>query len=210
MKICKYMSGIFLFIILLSGIFFGLLFCKPFYKLQYNTIAEIKFSQLSETEYVNYTMQIINYFFNNSKFISIKDSNGRKINGFFTKDEILHMADVKNLIRFFFMLFIASIPLFIICMKFVKFKIDLLRKVAFAGIVFVAVLFIISLFDFSKAFIVFHKLFFRNSLWLLPASTKLIEMFPEKFFYNFTKIWLGIFFVVNGLIYFASFSLFNS
>ncbi len=210
MRICKVICGVFLFISLLFGIFYGLLFFRPFYAIQYDKIPEIKFSGLSETQYVNYTMQIVNYFFNGQKYVFVKDRNGNIIKGFFTKDEVLHMKDVKNLVRFFFILFLVSLFLFAFCVAFTRDKRNLFRKVSFAGILFVAVLFIISVFDFSGAFIVFHKIFFRNSLWLLPANTKLIEMFPEKFFYDFAGVWFGIFFAINTIIYFVSSFLYSS
>ncbi len=210
MRICKPVCGISLFIVLLFGVFYGLLVFKPFYKVQYEIIPEIKFSGLSEEQYVNYTMQIVDYFFNSRKFVSVRNTNGQIIKEFFTKDEVLHMKNVKSLIRFFLFVFATSLFLFVYCLRFVKYKRNLFVLVSFTGIIFVIVLFLISLFDFSGAFIVFHKIFFRNSLWLLPENTKLIEMFPEKLFYNFVCVWFGIFFGINAVIYFASSFLYSS
>ncbi len=210
MRIRKSICGISLFIVLLFGIFFGLLIFKPFYKIQYEIIPEIKFSGLSEKQYVSYTMQIVNYFFNGQRFVSVKDENGETVKDFFTKDEILHMVDVKNLIRFSLFLFAVSLFFSALCFRFVKDKRNLLVGVSLAGMIFTSILFLVSIFDFSDAFILFHKLFFRNSLWLLPANTKLIEMFPEKFFDDFAKVWFGIFFTLNAAIYFVFSFLYDS
>ncbi len=210
MRACKVLSAVSLFLFMLFGTFYALLVFKPFYGIQYDVLPQIEFSGLSRSQYECYAMQIVEYFFNNEHYVSVKGKDGKKIPGYFTEEEILHMIDVKNLIRFFLFITSLSAVIFPACFKFVKNKQGLLRAVSFAGFVFVALLFLASLFDFSEAFIIFHKVFFRNSLWLLPANTKLIEMFPEEFFYDFAKVWFGTFFALCGAVYFLSFRLSNS
>ena len=211
MKVCKFLSGVSLFVVFLFGIFFGLLLFKPFYSVQYDLYPEIhSFSELSKQEYEEYTTQIVRYFFDNEKYISVYGKNGREIRNYFTKDEILHMVDVKHLVRFFLLFTALSVILFFVCFQRLYDKRVLLKKVSFFGIVFILILFTISSMNFSDAFIVFHKMFFRNSLWLLPENTKLIEMFPEMFFYDFAKVWFSIFLVANAVVYLFSAFLSNS
>ena len=79
------------------------------------------------------------------------------------------------------------------------------------GAVFAVALALIGIIstDFSKYFIVFHKIFFNNDLWVLdPRTDMLINIVPEGFFFDtaarialvFTVI-VGMFFVGNLVLY---------
>jgi integral membrane protein (TIGR01906 family) len=190
-----------MFFTILFSIFFVLLFGKPFYSLEYNIHKnEILFSNLSRIEYVNHTMQIVDYFFDNNKFIIMRDLNGNVIKNYFTNEEILHMVDVKHLVRIVTFIFSVSLFLFLLLMKFAERR-KVMRVTSLISLIFIGVLFLLSISDFSDAFIMFHKILFTNNFWLLPDNTKLIEMFPESFFYDFAKIWFITFALINGLIY---------
>ena len=63
--------------------------------------------------------------------------------------------------------------------------------------------------DFSKYFIVFHKIFFNNDLWVLdPRTDMLINIVPEGFFFDTAAqialvfaVIVGMFFVGNLVLY---------
>jgi len=193
--------GISAFFVLLFSIFFALLFCKPFYSIEYNLHrSEIAFSNLSKVEYVHYSMEIVDYFFNNDYYIEMRDLNGNVIPGYFTEEEVRHMIDVKHLVRGVTLIFAFSLFCFLLLFRFVERR-KVLRIVSFASLSFIGVLFLMSVWNFNAVFIAFHKTFFRNNFWLLPENTKLIEMFPEGFFYDFAKVWFITFAIVNGIIY---------
>lgn len=119
---------------------------------------------------------------------------------FFNEREISHMEDVKGL-------FLAAIGLRRICIAVLALSILLLlvlkaniRRVLppmlciGTGIFFgvTAVLAGIISTDFTKYFIVFHKIFFNNDLWILdPATDLLINIVPEPFFVD-TALRIGI------------------
>lgn len=59
------------------------------------------------------------------------------------------------------------------------------QKCAIVFVCFVAMLGIWALCDFTALWESFHRLFFRNDLWLLnPYTDLMINMFPEDFFFH--------------------------
>ena len=79
------------------------------------------------------------------------------------------------------------------------------------GAVFAVALALIGIIstDFSKYFIVFHKIFFNNDLWVLdPRTDMLINIVPEGFFFDTAAqialvfaVIVGMFFVGNLVLY---------
>lgn len=110
---------------------------------------------------------------------------------FFNAREIAHMEDVRGL-------FLAGLALRRICLGVIAAAILLLTvlkaevKRVLPGMVCIGtVLFFITIAvlaaiistDFTKYFIMFHKIFFRNDLWMLdPRTDLLINIVPEPFF----------------------------
>lgn len=110
---------------------------------------------------------------------------------FFNDREKAHMVDVKNL--FVGGLWIRRIAILIFALTFillVKTKSDwkrLLPKCFLIGFgVFIGIVGIVGglvASNFNKYFLMFHKVAFRNDLWLLnPETDLLIRMLPEGFF----------------------------
>ena len=79
------------------------------------------------------------------------------------------------------------------------------------GAVFAVALVLIGIIstDFTKYFIVFHKIFFNNDLWVLdPRTDMLINIVPEGFFFDTAAqialvfaVIVGMFFVGNLVVY---------
>ena len=110
---------------------------------------------------------------------------------FFNQREIAHMEDVRGL-------FLAAITIRRACLIFLLAFIALLlltkanilyvlpRTICAGTILFFTLLSTLAIIistDFTKYFIVFHKIFFNNDLWMLDPSTDLlINIVPEPFF----------------------------
>ncbi|AVK48872.1 MULTISPECIES: TIGR01906 family membrane protein [Clostridium] len=101
----------------------------------------------------------------------------------------IHFFEVK---RIFIALYVFSIIFIgVIIFKALANKSNDLKKRLIAnfnsGVNMMAVIFIfvgaISAKDFSKAFIYFHKIFFRNNYWIFdPRTDPIINALPEEFF----------------------------
>ena len=86
------------------------------------------------------------------------------------------------------------------------------RSVCWGTGLFFAMIWVLGLVistDFTKYFIVFHKIFFNNDLWVLdPRTDMLINIVPEGFFFDtaarIAMVFAGIvmvFFVGNLVLY---------
>ena len=73
------------------------------------------------------------------------------------------------------------------------------------GAVFAVALVLIGIIstDFTKYFIVFHKIFFNNNLWILdPRTDMLINIVPEGFFFD-TAARIALVFAVIVVVFFV-------
>lgn len=113
--------------------------------------------------------------------------------GYFSPQAITHMADVKNLFDavkaanaiILFVLFATA--LYLISRK--KFK-QLERGILLGAVITtLAILaaFIMSILNFDFAFVLFHKIFFRNDVWLFPPDDTLVNLFSLNFFIFFIQ-----------------------
>lgn len=129
---------------------------------------------------------------------------------FFNAREIAHMEDVRGLFlaaiairRACLIAIIAGIALLLALKADIK---QVLPKTLCAGtLLFFAVLAALALListDFTKYFIIFHKIFFNNDLWMLDPSTDLlINIVPEPFFVD-TAARIGITYGISVVVVF--------
>lgn len=119
---------------------------------------------------------------------------------FFNDREIAHMEDVQGLFLGAITLrriLLVTAVLCVILMAVLKADLKkLLPKCLCMGsglfFLLAAGLGILISTDFTKYFIIFHKIFFRNDLWILDPSTDLlINIVPEPFFSD-TALRIGI------------------
>ena len=123
---------------------------------------------------------------------------------FFNEKEKLHLVDVKNLLNTSRILLYFSIGILILAITYLIYKKDFdglnfgLIIGNIVAFVILAFLVLISLFDFGSLFLNFHLGVFSNDLWQLnPATDKLIQMFPEEFFFDaFMNILINSFVVI--------------
>ncbi len=142
------------------------------------------------TEQLNsYTSNLLNYI---KTDIALDSS-------WFTKKDILHMVDVRNLylqtynialysIIIFLLLFIINILIFKKC--YITMFLQLFNNSIILFSIFIIAIASFVAINFNKFWIKFHEILFSNDLWLLsPSESNLIKMFPEQFFFSLvTKI----------------------
>jgi integral membrane protein (TIGR01906 family) len=149
-----------------------------------------KSSEMTKNEYLFYTDQVIKYFFNNENSVTIKDEKGSNLNNFFSEEEILHMIDVKKIMRFVLILLIFALITTFALLK--KIRIRIVANSLIFSFILMSIIGTILYFNFDRSFYIFHRILFRNQYWLLPENTTLIRMFPEGFFYDYAILWFII------------------
>ncbi len=129
------------------------------------------------------TTEILNYFRGKNKL----DQN------YYSAQAVNHLKDVKNLIKTVYLMNLSTIGLGTImaAIILIQKKYSLFRRALIFSCILTSSLviltFIASVLNFDFAFIIFHKLLFRNDLWLFDPSDTLIGLFPEQFFQEFLK-----------------------
>lgn len=130
----------------------------------------------------------------------------------FNDREKAHMEDVSGLFEGGFQLYYAGMIAVAAALGFVIFCRKERRATArICGksvvIVFsvffllMAILAVLLAIDFNYYFVIFHKIFFNNDLWLLdPRTDLMINLVPEQFFFDTAMTIGGIFLGVSVLI----------
>lgn len=160
--------------------------------------------------------QIKDYFKNDQEKIEISlQQPGITVSNLFNQKEIDHMVDVKNLVKV--TLLFEKISLFFIFFSIViiSFKngfnqlFNFIFNIVYKSLLIWSGIFLIILsgiiINFNATFILFHKIFFRNDLWILdPRSDYLLIMFPEKFFLEICLTILLVFVIINLIFFITS------
>lgn len=139
---------------------------------------------LSKEELNHKASNLINFLHGSS---SLEDS------GFYIKEELIHLNDVRILIRILSILFyiiLAALMLLIAYTIYKKEYILLFNSLIHGSLITLALIIMLSLFlnyGFNSLFRVFHILAFRNQYWLLSETTSLIKLFPQEFFEHALK-----------------------
>ena len=190
-QILYFLTTLQCFSFFIAGIIFVVKICSfnfSFYKNYYTENDFASTLNLSDDKLLSYVTNLLDY---------IQNKNNTLDSSWFSKKDILHMVDVKNLyltanlilttltiliIALFIILAIIFKREYFICLNFLFSKIIVL---AFLLLFFLSV---IASIDFNFFWISFHKIFFSNDLWLLsPSESNLIKMFPEDFFFLLVK-----------------------
>jgi len=116
---------------------------------------------------------------------------------------LIHFVEVKNIFTFFY--FLGAVTLIagvcIILQKHKKKDISYLLVSSITAIVLPLIFGLLLFMDFDKAFLVFHKLFFKNDYWIFdPSTDPVINILPDTFFLHCAL--LIIFFILLGSIAF--------
>ena len=167
------------------------------------------------TEQLNRGADQIKYYFNNDEeLLDLQVEYAGADVSLYKEREILHMIDVKALMKSVFAItnWSGVVLLFLLAVGLITLKQDvfplLLRSLKWSAIVTGAFLVVFggtAVIDFGWLFTQFHFLSFANDLWLLdPYNDYLIIMFPQQFFFEAT-LFIGLLTGVDfGLITFAA------
>ena len=137
-----------------------------------------------------------------------KNNNNYQI---FNEKEIDHMVDVKILIQKTLLFEKLGILLLTICLiiliyiKKLKKIEEIIRNIIIKSFLlwglFLSIIIVSMIVNFNYTFILFHKLLFRNDLWILnPRTDFLLMMFPQRFFLEIAIGILILFFIINIFI----------
>ena len=167
------------------------------------------------TEQLNRGADQIKYYFNNDEeLLDLQVEYAGADVSLYKEREILHMIDVKALMKSVFAItnWSGVVLLFLLAVGLITLKQDvfplLLRSLKWSAIgtgAFLVVFGGTAVIDFGWLFTQFHFLSFANDLWLLdPYNDYLIIMFPQQFFFEAT-LFIGMLTVVDfGLITFTA------
>ncbi len=168
------------------------------------------YTGIEVNELISAGRQIRDYFNNDEKLIQVQiEVKGIKVNNLFNEREILHMKDVKNLIKGVYKLqeimgiFLIFSVSFCIFLNGSTTTSDVSRYLGLGGwftLFLIAISATALVVGFDRLFIIFHLISFNNDLWILdPQKDYLIAMFPQGFFYETTMLIAG-FTVIEALL----------
>ncbi|MDE2967177.1 MAG: TIGR01906 family membrane protein [Chloroflexota bacterium] len=152
---------------------------------------------LPQDEVLRVAQETRDYLTNNAERLDVEVAGAP----FYSEREILHMIDVKRLMARTFDAGWAALGLIV---AFVALTVWRHRRGAAAALarstltacgvvaLLVVVLGIIGISGFDSAFRQFHLLFFTNDLWQLSSRDGLIQLFPQRFFFDTTLLIGGV------------------
>ena len=187
------------------------IFRQAYYNLQFSR-HNIEEATGMEMQDLLYTMdEVLRYLQGNREdlvVVSYVNGQEREIFGQRAKE---HMVDVQGLFQAGFFIRNVSLAFLLPALLFLAFKKKkraLAKTLAWASclpILAGCVLLAIMALNFSRAFVVFHEIFFSNDLWILdPRREILIQMVPQGFFMDTALLAATIFITANLAIGIAS------
>jgi integral membrane protein (TIGR01906 family) len=145
------------------------------------------------------------YFLNDAARADIAVTNqAGQSEALYTEREVVHLIDVKRLLQSTYdagwaaIGFLIAFLIGVILWQRRNGVAAVLDKFASAGFYAgvgvtagIAVLGVVAITGFDDAFRQFHLLFFTNDLWQLSNRDRLIQMFPQRFFFETTMLIAG-------------------
>ena len=119
-----------------------------------------------------------------------------------TKHTLIHFRDCKHLFAFLWFFFVAGAftLLYLIYKQYKDRDFSFLKLTVVITILIIVFFGIVAALDFDDAFVIMHKLLFRNNYWLIDcAKDPVIWIFPEQLFDQLLITILVIIGVVNAL-----------
>lgn len=181
-----------------------------YYKTEYTRYHVADDVHMEMDDLLHVTDEMMSYLRGNRDDLNVETVVNGEHREFFNDREKAHMADVRGLFlgglmlrRICLILAAASVALLALLKIPLK---KLLPKMICVGtvifLVLTAVLAGIISTNFTKYFIIFHKIFFTNDLWMLdPRTDLLINIVPEPFFMD-TAARIGIMFcIMTGALF---------
>ena len=156
-----------------------------------------RYMNIEREDYIDGGRQIRDYFNNDADELDVRVVVGGILRSIYSEREVLHMSDVKDLVRGVYRLGeLSALYLFAFAvagMFFEPWRRSLHRTawhMAMGGAVTLGLVVLVglgALAGFERLFLAFHEVSFSNDLWQLnPRTDYLIAMFPEGFFFDAT------------------------
>lgn len=179
-------------------------FDRNFYKQEYAKLQVAESIPMSEEDLEKTTDVLLGYLQGKYETLEVTAEVAGQERQVFNEREIAHMVDVKALyegartVAILGGILFAAMVVAGIAIYRRKFLPLFSKSFLWAGGIFLAIIVVILLLavvDFSSFWTTFHKIFFRNQLWILDPSTDiLIMMVPSQFFFDLvTKIGIWYF-----------------
>lgn len=172
-------------------------FNSKIYKYVYNHNREIaEFSGYDENTYLKEINRLKVYLFNSRE-------NDRLLEGVYSEDEVAHMVDVYYLFRL--LRIINVICVFLSCTIIMKYRKNLaaidISRCWYLFILIPLILILPVLINFDTFWIKFHKVLFRNDLWLMdPDVSLMINLLPIEVFYLISVVAIIMYLVAIVII----------
>ncbi|MBI4289140.1 MAG: TIGR01906 family membrane protein [Chloroflexi bacterium] len=143
--------------------------------------------------------ELVQYFNSDDDFVRIVLKSGVSL---YNEKEIVHLKDVKDLIQFDYRLqwialaYVAGYAALALALRRKRALAGLGRAMTYGGgltLALMGMLGVAMVVAFDRVFIAFHLIGFSNMLWVLdPATDRLIQMFPEGFFFDAALYLAGV------------------
>lgn len=167
-------------------------FSLPFYEAEFAKYRVAERWGFTREELLDASQALIAYFQGPERDFSYRRPNGQEL---YNDREVAHLRDVKALLQLIGWLQLVSGALELAGLVGLAWLFRAQRPLAVLGgalmtgalatLGLMVLLGVLAFTDFSAAFLQFHYLAFRNTLWQLdPARDNLIRMFPEGFFFD--------------------------
>ncbi len=169
-----------------------------------------RYMNIEREDYIDGGRQIRDYFNNDADELDVRVVVGGILRSIYSEREVLHMSDVKDLVRGVYRLGeLSALYLFAFAvagMFFEPWRRSLRRTawhMAMGGAVTLGLVVLVglgALAGFERLFLAFHEVSFSNDLWQLnPRTDYLIAMFPEGFFFDAT-ILVAVLIIVQSTV----------
>ena len=174
----------------------------PLYSYGFDKYNIAAYTGIERSDLLSAARQIRDYFSNDEELLIIPLTvRGVQVESLYNQREIIHMRDVKGLVRGVYLVQMLS-ALYLLGFVAVGIYVwrrafwpMLARYVSWSGFLTLGIIAIVgvgSLAGFDRLFLAFHLISFSNDFWLLdPSRDYLIAMFPQGFFFDATMLIAG-------------------
>ena len=160
------------------------------------------YTGIEHDELLSAAAQIRDYFNNGEELLDVRVIQRGIRRSIYNEREVLHMKDVKGLVKGVYWVQLASAGLLIavaaagFAIYRLRFLPDLTGLASLGGFATLGLVVLVglgSLVGFERLFLAFHFVSFSNDLWQLdPRTDMLIAMFPQAFFFDATMAIAGL------------------
>jgi integral membrane protein (TIGR01906 family) len=187
----------------------------PLYSYGFDTYRIPDYTGIERDQLLLAGKQIRDYFNDDEEWLAIRVRvSGVEVANLFNEREVVHMRDVKDLVRGVYMVQMLT-GLYLLAVIAGGFYLwrhrfwRMLSKLAGYGGGFTLALVVLvglaSLVGFDRLFLAFHLISFSNDFWQLdPRRDYLIAMFPEGFFFDATML-IAFATILEAAILFAAY-----